>query len=110
MFTGLYGVAFAMAQQGDKSAQGAGGSLGMFIPLILMFVIFYFLLIRPNQKREKERQKMITNLAKGDKVITSGGIYGLIAELKPEENKVILKISDNTKVEFAKNAITAKVD
>lgn len=96
------------AQEGGGQ-QGAGGALGMFVPLIIMFVIFYFLLIRPNQKKEKERQKMINELTKGDKVITSGGIYGLVVGVKPEENKVVLKISDNTKVEFAKNAVTTKL-
>lgn len=111
MLSTLFGFAMAMAPQGDKGgAQGAGGSLGMFIPLILMFVIFYFLLIRPNQKKEKNRQKMINTLKNGDKVITTGGIYGLVVAVKEEESKVVLKISDNTKVEFARNAIANKLE
>jgi preprotein translocase subunit YajC len=105
----IFGIAMAMApSQGGN--QGGGGAFGMFLPLILMFVIFYFLLIRPNQKREKNRLKMINDLQKGDKVLTSGGIFGLVVAVKPEENKVVLKIADNTKVEFAKSAVSTKLD
>jgi len=80
-----------------------------FIPIVLMVVIFYFLLIRPSQKKEKDRKKMIEALQKGDKVLTVGGIYGVVLNIKPEENIVILKIGDGTKVEFAKSAIQGKV-
>ena len=79
------------------------------VPLGLMVLIFYFLLIRPSQKKEKDRKKMIEALQKGDKVITVGGIYGVIANLKPEEGIVVLKIADGTKVEFSKSAIQSKV-
>ncbi|OPZ38303.1 MAG: preprotein translocase subunit YajC [Spirochaetes bacterium ADurb.BinA120] len=80
-----------------------------FIPIILMIAIFYFLLIRPTQKREKERKKMIEALQKGDKVLTSGGIYGVVVNIKAEENIVVLKIADGAKVEFARSAVQAKV-
>lgn len=99
-----------IAQEQGKQKPGAGGAFGMFLPLIIMFVIFYFLLIRPNQKKEKQRQKMINELQKGDKVLTSGGIFGLVVAVKPEENKVVLKVADNTKVEFAKSAVTTKIE
>jgi len=79
------------------------------VPLGLMVLIFYFLLIRPSQKKEKDRKKMIEALQKGDKVITVGGIYGVIANLKPDEGIVVLKIADGTKVEFSKSAIQSKV-
>ncbi len=79
------------------------------VPLGLMVLIFYFLLIRPSEKKEKDREKMIEALQKGDKVITVGGIYGVIANLKPEEGIVVLKIADGTKVEFSKSAIQSKV-
>lgn len=89
---------------------GAGGQGWMsFIPIVLMIVIFYFLLIRPTQKREKERKKMIDSLQKGDKVLTSGGIYGVIVNIKAEENIIVLKIADGAKVEFARSAVQAKV-
>lgn len=87
---------------------GAGG-WDMFIMIAVMILIFYFLLIRPNQKREKERKQMIENLQKGDKVLTSGGIYGVIVNVKSEEGIVVLKIGEGAKVEFAKAAIQTKI-
>jgi len=74
-----------------------------------MVVIFYFLLIRPSQKKEKDRKKMLEAIQKGDKVITVGGMYGVVVSVRPEENIIVLKIADNTKVEFAKSSIQSKV-
>ncbi|HOF34354.1 MAG TPA: preprotein translocase subunit YajC [Spirochaetota bacterium] len=88
----------------------AGGSLVSFIiPMVLMMVVFYFLLIRPQQKKEKQRIKMIDSLQKGDRVLTVGGIYGVVSALKPEEAIVVLKISDNTKIEVTKASIQQKL-
>lgn len=76
-----------------------------FLPLILMFVIFYFLLIRPQQKRQKELQKMIQNLRKGDRVITTGGIIGEVTGI--HNDYVVLKVgNDGAKIEVLKSAIT----
>lgn len=77
-----------------------------FMPLILMFIVFYFLMIRPQQKRQQETQKMIENLKKGDKVVTSGGVMGTITSM--QNDYVVLKVGDSetTKVEVLKNAIT----
>ena len=72
----MFDIAYAMGT-GGAGGEGAGGFTG-FIPLILMFVIFYFLLIRPQQKRTKEHRQMISNLKKGDRIVTSGGIHGRI--------------------------------
>ena len=69
-----------------------------------MFAIFYFLLIRPQQTKQKQHQKMLESVKKGDRVLTSGGIYGSVVGVK--ENVVVLKIADNVKVEFAKSAIS----
>ncbi len=101
MFTEL---AYAMgpAQQGS---QGQGSGLMGFLPLILIFVIFYFLLIRPQQKRAKEHKAMLDNLKKGDKVITSGGEYGVIEEVRP--NTVTVKIAENVRVKYGKGYIAA---
>ncbi|MCM8774968.1 MAG: preprotein translocase subunit YajC [Candidatus Omnitrophica bacterium] len=76
-----------------------------FMPLILMFVIFYFLLIRPQQKRQQDTQKMIQNLKKGDRIITSGGILGEITSI--QEDYVVIKVGNNdlTKMEVLKSAI-----
>ncbi len=99
----------AYAQSKTPEGDTPGGSFMSFIPIILMILIFYFILIRPSQKKEKDRKKMIEAIQKGDKVLTAGGIYGVVVTVKPEENIVVLKISDGTKVEFAKSAIQTKV-
>lgn len=78
---------------------------GTLIPLILMFVVFYFFLIRPQQKRQKERTSMLNSLKKGDKVVTIGGIHGKIVELG--EERVTLKVSDNTRLVFERSAINS---
>ena len=73
--------------------------IGQFIPLILIFVIFYFFLIRPQQKKVKEHKIMVENLKRGDKVITTGGIVGIIDRIIDNE-KVEVEISENVKVEI----------
>jgi len=98
--------AYAQAASGGN---GGGATLMSFIPIVLMIVIFYFLLIRPSQKKEKDRKAMIAALQKGDKVLTAGGMYGVIAQIKTDEDIVVLKIGDGTKVEFTRSAIQAKV-
>ncbi len=75
-----------------------------FIPLILIFVIFYFFLIRPQQKRVKEHKLMVQNLKRGDEVITSGGIIGVVDRVF-EDDRLELKIADNVKVVVIKNTV-----
>ena len=75
-----------------------GSGIGQFIPLILIFVIFYFFLIRPQQKKVKEHKAMVENLKKGDKVVTSGGITGTITRIV-DNDKVEVEITDNVVVE-----------
>ena len=83
------------------------GSLFSMLPILLIFVIFYFLLIRPQSKKQKETEKMIAALKKGDKIVTIGGIHGVISSTK--ENTVIVKVDDNTKIEFNRSAIASLV-
>ncbi len=85
--------------QGGAAGQGAGG-FGGLIPIILMFVIFYFLLIRPQQKRNKEHQAMIGNLKKGDRIITNGGIYGRITGM--DESTLTVEIADRVRVKVVR--------
>ena len=80
----------------------SGSGIGQFIPLILIFVIFYFFLIRPQQKKVKEHKLMVENLKRGDKVVTSGGIVGTI-ERVVDNDKVEVVISENVKVEVIKS-------
>jgi preprotein translocase subunit YajC len=77
--------------------------------MVLTFVIFYVLTILPQKKKEKEHKKMINNLQKGDKVLTIGGIYGVITGVDAEKGIITIKISDNSKVEIIKSAIQTKV-
>ena len=79
-------------------------------PILLIFVIFYLLLIRPQQKKTKEHQRLLTALKKGDKVVTNSGLFGVISSLNDEKNIVVLKVSENVKMEFLKSSIATKVD
>jgi preprotein translocase subunit YajC len=106
----LFNFIKAAYAEGEGAAPAlGGGGWDMFIMIGVMILIFYFLLIRPNQKKEKERKQMIDNLQKGDKVLTSGGIYGVVVNVKNEEGIVVLKIGEGAKVEFAKAAIQTKI-
>ncbi len=74
------------------------------VPLVLIFVIFYFLIIRPQKSKESEHQKMLNNLAKNDEVVTTGGIHATIINVK--DKTVILRIDENVKIELEKNCVT----
>ena len=82
----------------------SGSGFAQFIPLILIFVIFYFFLIRPQQKKVKEHKAMVQNLKRGDEVITSGGIIGTIERVF-DDDKLELNISDGVKVQVIKNTV-----
>lgn len=90
-------------------AAGTGNATGSMISTIvtfgLVFVIFYFLIIRPQNKKQKEAQKMIEAVKKGDKVVTAGGVHATVYSVK--EKTVILKVDENCKMEFSKSAISA---
>ncbi len=89
------------------TAQQPEGGMSMFLMLGLMFLAFYFLLIAPQRKKQKEHAKMISELQSGDEVISIGGICGTITNIK--EKTFVVKVSDNTKIEFLKSAIQDKV-
>ena len=80
----------------------SNSGIGQFIPLILIFVIFYFFLIRPQQKKVKEHKIMVENLKRGDQVITQGGIVGTVERVM-ENDKIEIEISENVKVEIVKS-------
>ncbi len=85
------------------NGQGGGSLISTLIMFGAIFFIFYFMIIRPQQKRAKEREKMLNAIEKGDKVVTSGGIYGTIAGI--EDKTVLLQIADNVKIKLDKSAI-----
>jgi preprotein translocase subunit YajC len=89
-------------------AASPGGGLGSFLPIILLFVGMWFLIIAPQRKRQKAHDKMLSELKTGDDVITSGGIYGTITNVK--DDRLVVRIADNTKVELGKSFVSNKVD
>ena len=100
----------ANAAETTGAAPGAhpqGGGMSMFVTFGLLFVVFYFLFIRPQNKRAKEHRNMITALAKGDEVITNGGILGRITEL--DDNYFGVEVAENTIIRVQKAAITANL-
>ena len=80
--------------------------IGQFIPLILIFVIFYFFLIRPQQKRVKDHKAMVQSLKRGDEIITSGGIIGVVDRIM-EDDRIEVIIGENTKVQIIRSTITS---
>lgn len=89
-------------------AQGFGGGTDMFVqfvPIVLMFVIFYFLLLRPQQQKVKAHREMVSNVRRGDTVVTAGGIIGKVTKVK-DEAEVEVEIADNTRVRVVKATIT----
>lgn len=92
-----------------QAAPAAGGSdlIMSLLPFILIFVIMYFLLFRPQMKRQKEQTRLVSSLKTGDRVVTGSGIHGLISNVK--DRTVILKIADNVKIELEKSAIASVV-
>ena len=101
MFLFTENIAYAMGP-GGAGGEGAGG-FGAFIPLILMFVIFYFLLIRPQQKKSKEHREMISSLKKGDRIITSGGLHGRITGIS--DTTLTVEIADKVRVKVARGNV-----
>jgi preprotein translocase subunit YajC len=93
-----------MGGTGSGGGQGANPLL-TFLPFIAIIFVMYFLMIRPQAKKQKEHKAMLEKLEKGDKVLTSGGIIGTIAGVKENEGLLIVKIADNVKVELSKGSI-----
>src|SRR5713101_2926626 len=93
-----------LAQAQSPAPTGPGGGIGFFVPFIFIFIIMYFVMFRPQKKRHEQQQKLISTLKTGDRVVTNGGIHGLISNVK--ETTVIVKVADNVKIEMEKSAIT----
>lgn len=91
-----------------QTAQAQGGGMGSFlIMMVLIFVVMYFLMIRPQQKKQKELAKFRDSLQKGDKVVTIGGIYGTIAEVK--DKVVLLEVDNNVKIRVDKSSLVKDI-
>ncbi len=85
--------------------QAAPSLIDMLMPFVFMFVIFYFLLIRPQQKRQKEHERLVNSVKTGDKVVTSSGLHGIVANVK--EKTLIIKVAEGVKLEFDRVAIAS---
>lgn len=94
----------AYAQTAAGGSIFGGGGLMSLLPLILIFVVFYFLLIRPQQKKVKEHREMITNLRRGDKIVTSGGIIGQITKVI-SENELQIEIAEGVRVKCSRSMV-----
>jgi len=92
-----------LAQAAAAPAGQQPNMLMSMLPLVFIFVIFYFLLIRPQQKKAKEHQKLVESVKTGDRVVTNAGIHGTVANVK--DKTVIVKVADNVKIEFDRGAI-----
>ncbi len=96
----LYGFAT------NPDASQSGGGIAAFLPFFLIMLIIYFLMIRPQAKRQKEKQNMLLSLKKGDKVITVGGIHGVVAGMKNQGKLIVLKIDKNLNININRSAIS----
>lgn len=102
-------------QEGTQQDQGRGpengddrGLWGMLLPFVLIFAVFYLLLIRPQKKKEQRRREMLDRIAKGDKVVTIGGIIGEITSLTDRE--AVLRLEDNTRIRITRSAVSRLVE
>lgn len=102
----FFPVALAFAEDAPQAAAPGVSGIMSIAPLIILFVIFYFLLIRPQQKRAKEHKQMISAIQKGDQVITSGGIHGRVASVN--EDTVSVEVSEGVRLKVSKEAITVR--
>ncbi len=98
----MFDIAYAMGQGGASGGQQGG--IGAFVPLILMFVIFYFLLIRPQQKKTKEHRQMVENLKKGDRIVTSGGLHGRVTGIT--DATLTVEIADKVRVKVNRGNVS----
>jgi preprotein translocase subunit YajC len=99
-------LAYAMGG-GTGGGDGQGGGFGAFIPLILMFAIFYFLLIRPQQKKAKQHRELLSALKEGDKVVSSGGLHGTITGIK--DDVVTMEIAPKIRVKVSRGSVAGIV-
>ncbi len=106
MFTDIaYAMTGAPRDAGSGEPQGIGSMFSSFLPLILIFVIFYFLLIRPQSRKAKEHKQTLENLKKGDKVITTGGIHGVIEDIDGNTMTLKIGVKDDVRIKVNRNYI-----
>jgi preprotein translocase subunit YajC len=97
-------LAFLLAQTPAAPSPGAGSGLLNMLPIVFIFIIAYYMMIRPQMRRQKEQARLVSSLKTGDRVVTASGIHGLISNVK--DTTVIVKVADNVKLEMEKTAVT----
>jgi preprotein translocase subunit YajC len=102
----MSGILFAFAN--PSGGEGGPSLFTSFIPILLLFVIFYFLLIRPQQKKQRQHQNMVSSLRRGDKIVTNGGVYGTVVDVK--DHIVVLRIAEDVKIELIKSAVATVIE
>jgi preprotein translocase subunit YajC len=99
----IFGTVFAAAQAQSQAPAPGGNLMGMLLPFILVFVIFYLLIIMPQRKKQKKHMEMVESLKAGDRIITTAGIFGTVMGV--EKDRIELKIAANVKIEITKSAV-----
>jgi len=100
---------FILFAMGSPPGGEGGGGIGSFLPMFaIIMLIFYFLIMRPEQRKKKEHQETLKNVKKGDKIVTSSGIIGIISGVK--ENSIMLKVADNVKIEVLRSSVGQVLD
>ncbi|MBE9574587.1 MAG: preprotein translocase subunit YajC [Proteobacteria bacterium] len=102
----MINLVYAMGTGGAGGA-GGGGGLGAFLPLIIIFAIFYFLLIRPQQRKAKQHKQLLADLRKGDKVVSSGGLHGLVTGMS--DDVLTVEISPKVRVKISRGSISGVI-
>jgi len=92
---------------GGQSGAEGGNAFLSFLPLVLIILIMYLLILRPQAKKQKERQKMLDAVKKGDQVVTAGGLHGKVVATKDDDKVLIIKVDENVKLEVERTAITS---
>lgn len=106
----MYFLATVLAMAGAPGGGTGGGQTSWYstlVPLVVIFAIFYFLMIRPQQKQQKKHREMLSTMRKGDKVVTRGGMHGTIYGIA--DNVVTLEVADNVKIKFSREAVAAVI-
>lgn len=101
----MFGIAYAMAPATQQ--QNPGSNYAFIIMMLVIFGLFYLLMLRPQQKEQKKQQEMLANIGRGDKILTKGGIYGIVVQTK--DDILVVKIADNVKVDIARSGIATVI-
>ena len=100
----LVAIADAAHAMGGPQTEGGGNPIFTLLPFVVMFAVLYFLILKPQIKKQKDQQKMVDALEKGDKIVTNGGIHGIITNIK--DDILTVKIAENTRIELSRGAVS----